>query len=1831
MFLPKGLEVGDDFGREKMLRVLEEFKTGVSEQLNGIADEAAGLKGEVSGAGLPSAEQKALASEAEGIAREAKLSQGAILAAIQRLWDKLGGQRRREKAVERQAERARKMIEEQLARICQKAYVGDKKETQRDLGRIGYSFLLSSLGESLDILPHQREVEALRESYLQERQKFFSAASFSTEMQAVNFEYGWNEIARAINAVLRAVANKLAKEERRDEAVAVSLSQLTYESLDLKKSPGESGVFYSESVLQQVFSIVDTPIVGRSAVVLKPDYQAMLAKRPELAFIFEEAADSIYHNKQEVSVSPLRPRGRDDYAALVQHLVERDEAGGWLAKVPWSEPAVRQIPDRLKRAVCAKALEHRYQFLYEHFDLFVPFIEGLTIGGSPAKEILLKRFVRNSLYPGALGRYAEDIHSYEYSANQQEVFRALLACSSVDLNKYLEQLRLGLDKLEKKSPEKKKIYAGYLARILFTNLPVYFRCQAAVEEAFGFSFADLKPVFFALAQNREYVFSYQDLPVCAAYFTEAELNGLCKVDTFGGCQNMSIAEAESFLRSVPLKGEPLERFLESFRGRDYWPKRVPWIKKFYQDFKDTAAMTREDVLRYFETNLSEAGIKECLAALPDSDFEATSFVELSPYISHERLFAIAQFTKLGWSGIMPLQDHFSHEELIAIAKHRPLNELPEYAAMFTEDEIKEIVASKSEDSLRLSGVSLSLLAKYCPHDRLVGVAKRRSLRQVCAAGDLFTPAEKIAIAESSSVGELFAEANSFTPQQLRLFIIKKGDDALAESREAPLSWFVAFLTRDEFLRVAKAMVVGRRGLKEIQDAESLFTADEIKEIVDIRMRSSSSSNVPLAWLASYLEHSRLLLAAKDRQLTDTLEAGDLFTHAETVQIAGDRPIDELVQWAGSFSQEEISGIIAVRPDFELTNKFIGSLASVAPFLPHERLIIAAKSKPLKQTFGLGETFTSAEKIAIAKSRGSDELFSDGLIMPGEVRRDLMDHFVSGSSDQKSVFSRLNNENWSQLLPQCFSGEWIEAKKYCLANGVTEENAIFALCLYVWVPDIEDAPENLRPSIEWLSKMTQTEQAKGLMLQSLKEWRDRLLASAADSGQKLSKQEEGLLYGLRGGDFPHLRVIEQVARFDHHLQDLARVFGDVNDWVMRSQRSLNNKMKNRKIHYSDTEMAAYYEQYLAISQAAFFQTGGDNDVARMFDALAEDKQLYACYQAEILQPLAVLAALSSSSRVEIQQALDLVKSCQEKITANADISAQKGVIHELSQEIKKTINTLVENRLGIKASKIGVEEFKFIFPHLTYLAHIHEPDKAKKDIIGLFAALHLAGQWDKFKQGETAEIDVYLTDDLRARVGPYLEQRAKLDIFSQERASDSPLSVPKEIFARWFRELVAPSEAILTGEARGVLDSIHSIDAMTGDLVDPDNFQEGEEREVWNLVQEFGAREVGKALASRFKQGSAAQGPALESEAFRRLLENVDGDDKKRLPVWQKLAKCFGQMASFVEQAKKADFHNRVADIDSRLAPDKQIIKIFEKIGEEMSSDSGVQPLTEDVEHFESLLRKKQAELSPEEFTQAQNYLQSIKERITELYRVRDELKAAFDTLVRASAQTGEISERLTSRLANFRAVFEKATERAIAYQSAMTGNIADVIQHIRQCLGCQTNECNNDTNLTFGDRNRFLILGRRAGDPETQSRSDELVTVQRTVESGNGGDASGGAKESYSFVMDNVYGDRARDILVANVCAVLQKARKMSRISPGTALDVFVTQAALSSCNVDEEYLGKRLKKEFRGLTVRSAVREVHVAQSASGDGYYEIGGKLSGRVASGAGSISGVVIEFRD
>ncbi|MDP2642479.1 MAG: hypothetical protein Q8P62_01395 [Candidatus Peregrinibacteria bacterium] len=758
-------------------------------------------------------------------------------------------------------------------------------------------------------------------------------------------------------------------------------------------------------------------------------------------------------------------------------------------------------------------------------------------------------------------------------------------------------------------------------------------------------------------------------------------------------------------------------------------------------------------------------------------------------------------------------------------------------------------------------------------------------------------------------------------------------------------------------------------------------------------------------------------------------------------------------------------------------------------------------------------------------------------------------------------------------------------EYDLSGGITEDNWQFVLVAYCHVDEMNEASE-FDNQVQALM-----DSSKNLILERLIGLRDRVLAKGWEG---LTPLEANLLTFLHG--VPNYKMIDSTVKFISNLNpseaghaDSFKTIREKSQSLLRkfAQRDRTNQGKN--INYTHADIASFYEKFGVIR----CDTNLLLSTMSTFDALQVDRENYALMQSGIIQGITSLIAIASGNvQTHMPRIQSMMDNLAVKISGTDDVAQQRAILQECNTQITQMLSSFFEQEMGLRnLPPVTAEMMEKITPFITYLTNIAKVSQEKRLILSFFISLQIFGKWDAFKQGEEIDLSTHFSDDNVAQLQAYLSKRTAYDIFAGFDQS-------------FFAKLNESTEAVMVGESGGIVGTLGEIDRHSADLKDPDNFSETE-RHLFAVVQRFGPKKVGKALSMRFKDASY-------SDEVIEALGHID-NEKETLPTLQKVARIFGSLLKFQETIEAADIDGHVRRLENALTPSSQVIAVFQKIDVEMSGNSGAKPISDDIEYLESILNKKRSEITEEEYNTAKGYLDGVRKTTMELYVVKDTITKEFSLLDEASKKTSELSDIFKSRLSTFRKILVvEAGDKAITLRSTMTGNLNDVIAHIRQCLGCKEKEVNNDTNLTFGDRNRFFIVTREFSMNPSQSLSDELVTVLETKEE-NG-------EKKLSFVMDNVYGARSPDILVTNVLAVLRKLKSIRNVAGSRSIDIFVTDAALNSCGLTLQHLQEKIQKEFGKALLSETIKAVTVAPSASGDGHYEIGGVFNGRVSAVTG-----------
>ncbi len=219
---------------------------------------------------------------------------------------------------------------------------------------------------------------------------------------------------------------------------------------------------------------------------------------------------------------------------------------------------------------------------------------------------------------------------------------------------------------------------------------------------------------------------------------------------------------------------------------------------------------------------------------------------------------------------------------------------------------------------------------------------------------------------------------------------------------------------------------------------------------------------------------------------------------------------------------------------------------------------------------------------------------------------------------------------------------------------------------------------------------------------------------------------------------------------------------------------------------------------------------------------------------------------------------------------------------------------------------------------------------------------------------------------------------------------------------------------------------------------------------------------------------------------------------------------------------------------------------------------------------------------------------------------RDDIIPSYNTLSQKIVSWE--NESLKGIVRNMRTVLDDQDGGKLI--TKLTSDFNIIIPNIRWCLWCLDKCCNNDTNLTFWDSNRFLATVY--SENKKGSVADGIVnifsyTLWEETEEGEV------LKKNKTFVIERIYGKRDVDVLTGIIESILKKQQQSSIED----IDIFVSDQALTSCGVTDECINDYLQKQYRDMSVqRYDTITIDILPSASGKWYYEFAKDEEWRIA---------------
>lgn len=569
----------------------------------------------------------------------------------------------------------------------------------------------------------------------------------------------------------------------------------------------------------------------------------------------------------------------------------------------------------------------------------------------------------------------------------------------------------------------------------------------------------------------------------------------------------------------------------------------------------------------------------------------------------------------------------------------------------------------------------------------------------------------------------------------------------------------------------------------------------------------------------------------------------------------------------------------------------------------------------------------------------------------------------------------------------------------------------------------------------------------------------------------------------------------------------------------------------------------------------------------------------------------------------------IKDFAEKIKASPDNLST--VFAETKQILLEAVKHGFADRFGLQKipNQFSNEDFRSMNNLVRYLGNINGRNNTQETILSFYLGLQINKEWESFRRGDDIAAGEYLADEKLNLISPLLEKR---QAYYQELAGVLGINADQlPAFQQILQEDVLSN---MVGNIQTVDVKLENIKNNIYELNDPDIYEDPKDREMMALLSQEG-RTVGTVLAKTYGQldGKRIYLSEEEENIKNKIAEifEISSWSKEEVKKTQDHIQPLGLVSGMIRKMEEEELDKNVSELKERLLPSARVIEIFNRLGEDFKQDSGAMALSKDLSYLENLLVKDSEKISPQEKEELDNYLELIRDKMKDLEVILGKIKDYFIKI--KSSSHLERNKLLENRILDIEKIVNSSDDSAMIV-SHLTKDLNIIIENMRQCLGCLRKEANNDTNLSFGDYNKFFIINQ--GEKIKGSISDQIVYLFPAKISGD--------REEMTFVLDRLYGSKSADILISNVLAVYKKYSALKNAFPQANLSISISKEAISSVNLDTGLIMERLSKALnKKVEIKEFSGSIDIKESVFSDNYIEFGN--SGTRDTGSRDFSGV------
>lgn len=663
-------------------------------------------------------------------------------------------------------------------------------------------------------------------------------------------------------------------------------------------------------------------------------------------------------------------------------------------------------------------------------------------------------------------------------------------------------------------------------------------------------------------------------------------------------------------------------------------------------------------------------------------------------------------------------------------------------------------------------------------------------------------------------------------------------------------------------------------------------------------------------------------------------------------------------------------------------------------------------------------------------------------------------------------------------------------------------------------------------------------------------------------------------------------------------------------IFTGLKALETRFAKEK--WSDEDRSSFYNISRDILNAA---PSLFSDYLTVFDQLTPSqmkifaKEIYPLYKVKL-----VLLEKTNEDEEKGYERSQLVEFRKAIRNFTSILNKEENPFELQKQKLLNEIQSIFKDRFGIiKFPKESDDEHMRSLTNVTsYLSNLNGRNPDTENVLGLYLSLMINDRWDDFRRGMEVNPTDYLTSDKAVFIKKLIDERQELSPLTPENLGISEKDIPE-----FMRLLQDETQNMTVGNIETIDVKLNTIILNLSGLEDLDIYPDPLDKHRMKLLLEFGNKRVGAIVAKLYQQQEgrkvqfSEEDNQIREQIFQMIKENkMEVNSKNLKEYFQDGIKPFATVVNLLSFVKDSKTDAEIQALRQFLIPTQGVVDIFSRLGEEFKPTSGAMALSQDLTYLDNLIVKREDELKPDEKVLLTTYITKIRSQMVKLQVIYDQIRNKFIGLKQGASDSK--NPLLKVKLSEIDKIINTSnTQQAIT--STVTNNLNTVIENIRECLSCSKEGSNNDTNLTFGDMNKFYIYSQAETQPKG-SISDQLVFLEPITRN----DGSG----TMAFVLDRIYGVSTPTVLENQVEAVLKKYRGIRQRFPNIKLNIFVSDAAIVTGGTSKEMFMETLKA--KNITCQTETVDVNVIESAFSDHYVEFGGETR---KFGKRQISGILL----